>query len=934
MKKNTRTLRQALVALAAIAFIGFGFAACDNPTGSSNGGTVYRTVTFDTGGGTPVPAPQRVADGGHAARPGSDPRRGDDVFIGWYTEAAGGQPFHFEGTPVTGNITIHARWFAEGEDRFLVSFDTHGGSPVSAQIVDDGEFATEPYPEPTKAGHEFNGWYTEEQGGTAFNFETTAITASRTIHARWVQIHTVTFLTYGDAMFATQPVLHGGYAIEPYPAPTREGHNFTGWYTGATAGTAFNFETTPVTEDITLHARWATAITHTVTFLTYDGSVFATQPVPHGGYATAPDPAPTRYGHTFTGWYTGATTGTAINFENTVFTANITLHARWAPIIRTVTFLTYNDAVFATQPVPHGGNATAPEAAPTQAGHDFTGWYTEEQPGTAFNFETTPIIADITLYARWATAITRTVTFLTYDSSVFATQPVPHGVTAAEPYPAPTQAGYRFTRWYTGSNTPFVFTTPITEDITLHAGWIALRRVTFMDGDAVFIMQDVPHGGNAAAPYPAPTRANFALAGWFTDAALTQEFSFYVTVNDPVTLYAGWDRQWRYVAAGSTHTVAIAEDGTLWAWGNNHGGRLGDGTQDNRHAPVQVYGSHTDWVAVAAGRSHTVGIRQESPTRRTLWAWGGGWLGVDDDNTWASFIPVQVHGNHGDWVAVAAGRDHTVGIRQESPTRRTLWAWGSNQHGRLGIGEDQWERWESRIPVQVYGNHTDWAAVAAGEQHTVGIRQDGENRTLWAWGWNGDDVWVGGWLGDGTTTQSNIPVQVYGSHTDWAAVAAGFQHTVGIRRNGENRTLWAWGWNGDFGGDGRLGNLTWGMHLTPVQVQSSRGVMFTYTDWVAVAAGHSHTVGIRQDGENRTLWAWGNNGQEGRLGINVWGGVRWAPVQVHGNHTDWVAVAAGEWHTVGIRQDAAGNRSLWAWGADGITQFHRFTPVQVRALTR
>jgi len=338
MKKNTRTLRQALVALAAIAFIGFGFAACDNPTGSSNGGTVYRTVTFDTGGGTPVPAAQTVADGEHAARPDTELTRDDDIFIDWYTAAAGGQPFHFEGTPVTGNITIHARWFAEGEGRFLVTFNTHGGSPVSAQIVADGEFAQEPYPEPTRAGHEFSGWYTAAVGGNPFDFEGTGITESITIHARWVALHTVTFNAGGgEPVPREQTVRHGEFAEEPDLEPQRYSYDFTGWYTEEQSGTAFVFETTPVTEGMTLYARWA-AVYHTVTFDSGGGTSVPEQPVRHGGFATVPSPAPTKAGDYYlAGWYTEAVGGEAFNFTETPVIEPLTLHARWNPsLIATV----------------------------------------------------------------------------------------------------------------------------------------------------------------------------------------------------------------------------------------------------------------------------------------------------------------------------------------------------------------------------------------------------------------------------------------------------------------------------------------------------------------------------------------------------------------------------------------------------------------------
>jgi len=221
------------------------------------------------------------------------------------------------------------------------------------------------------------------------------------------------------------------------------------------------------------------------------------------------------------------------------------------------------------------------------------------------------------------------------------------------------------------------------------------------------------------------------------------------------------------MSAGINHTATIRADGTLWTWGANGSGRLGDGTTTDRGSPTRI-GADTNWAFVSAGGNHTVAIRTDG----TLWAWGGNWsgltgLGTTEGNT---LVPTQV-GTDTNWASVSAGVTHTVAVRTDG----TLWAWGTNEHGRLGDGTTTLRN----IPAQV-GTDTTWASVSAGTEHTVAVRTDG---TLWAWGSN----WEGA-LGDGTGIHRSTPVRI-GVATNWASVSAGFNHTVAVRTDG---TLWAY----------------------------------------------------------------------------------------------------------------------------------------------
>jgi len=356
-----------------------------------------------------------------------------------------------------------------------------------------------------------------------------------------------------------------------------------------------------------------------------------------------------------------------------------------------------------------------------------------------------------------------------------------------------------------------------------------------------------------------------------------------------VEVFPGWQPPVAkgMLSAGGSHTVEIREDGSLWAWGANEQGRLGDGTTTNRSSPVRI-GLDSDWAYVSAGQLHTMAIREDG----SLWAWGWNGQGRLGDGTGTQRTsPVRI-GNDYDWAYVAAGESHTMAIRKDG----SLWAWGNNANGQLGDGSTT----QRTSPVRI-GSDYDWAFVAAGTWHTMAIREDG---SLWAWG---DNQW--GQLGDGSTTNHSSPVRI-GSDYDWAYVSAGSSHTMAIREDG---SLWAWGANGS----GQLGDGTWTQRTSPVRIDLDY-------DWAYVSAGNNHTMAIREDG---SLWAWGNNGS-GQLGDGTTTN-RLSPVRI-GSDYDWAYVSAGN-HTMAIRE----NGSLWAWGANGSGQLgdgtgtQRTSPVRI-----
>ena len=333
-----------------------------------------------------------------------------------------------------------------------------------------------------------------------------------------------------------------------------------------------------------------------------------------------------------------------------------------------------------------------------------------------------------------------------------------------------------------------------------------------------------------------------------TGASISGGNSFNATAAGTATLTATIEQGFtdiKMVAAGSAHTVAIRDDGTLWAWGYNYYGQLGDGSTTQRNTPVQV-GTDNDWSQVAAGYGYTVAIKDDG----TLWAWGdneNGQLGNGTSGAlWFATTPVQEATMSDNWSFVSAGYDHTVAIKDDG----TLWSWGYNAQGALGNGDSGSGKYE-HTPVQEATMSDNWSYASGGSVHTVAIKTNGE---LWTWGYNSY-----GQIGNGDSGWDKFIDTPFRVGTDeWSYAAAGYSHTVAIRDDG---TLWAWGSN-DVGqlGDGTRGASA--LKTAPVQEVSGG------TDWSYVSAGYDHTVAIRDDG---TLWVWGSN-NFGQLGDGSSGG--------------------------------------------------------------
>jgi alpha-tubulin suppressor-like RCC1 family protein len=236
-----------------------------------------------------------------------------------------------------------------------------------------------------------------------------------------------------------------------------------------------------------------------------------------------------------------------------------------------------------------------------------------------------------------------------------------------------------------------------------------------------------------------------------------------VTAKSSPVLVAGGFSDWKSANAGDLHSLGLRANGTLYAWGNNGSGRLGDNTVANKSSPVVVVGGFTDWVSASASYVHSVGLRANG----TIWTWGANTSGVLGQNTAATASrssPVTIAGGFTNWIGASSSGGHSIALRADG----TAWSWGFNSSGRLG---DNTATTRSS-PVSVVGGFTDWTAVSGGGFFCIGLRANG---TLWAWGTGG------GMIGDGTIVSRSSPVSVVGGFTDWVSAGAGNGHVFGIR---------------------------------------------------------------------------------------------------------------------------------------------------------
>jgi len=370
--------------------------------------------------------------------------------------------------------------------------------------------------------------------------------------------------------------------------------------------------------------------------------------------------------------------------------------------------------------------------------------------------------------------------------------------------------------------------------------------------------------GSAPTPYPTPTPSASRAPALSSPAATQSPTSTPPSVGPTNTA----------IGAGPNSTCAVTSGGGVKCWGSNGSGQLGNGTLTDSTTPVDVSGLASGVTAIAVGGTHTCAIQSGG-----VKCWGSGGNGATTDSS----IPVKVPGLASGVTAIAAGDGHSCALTDGGAVK----CWGSNGSAELGNGTTI----DSSLPVAVSGLANGVTLIAAGGVHTCAITSGGGVK-CWGHGAYGQ-------LGNGTNTDSSVPVAVSGLASGVTAIAAGGYHTCAVTSGG--------------------GVKCWGATITigttagsvPVDVPGlASGV-------TVVAAGGDHGCALMVGGGVK---CWGAN-QYGQLG-NPLTTASIVPVDVPGLASGVAGVAAGGFHTCAIFRGGG----VKCWGSNGSGQLGNILP--------
>jgi alpha-tubulin suppressor-like RCC1 family protein len=231
-------------------------------------------------------------------------------------------------------------------------------------------------------------------------------------------------------------------------------------------------------------------------------------------------------------------------------------------------------------------------------------------------------------------------------------------------------------------------------------------------GDGTTVLRNTPTLINSSSWQEVSCKGSYSL-GLKTDGTLWSwgyngagQLGDGTGIENHTPTQVGTASNWLHIASGGNHSTAIKSDGTLWTWGSDEYGQLGDGgTNTAMLIPTQI-GIETNWQKVYASAYNTFAIRQDG----TLWGFGRNHVGQLGDGTVINKnAPVQI-GTAANWAALSVGTNFTVGLKTDG----TLWAWGDNFYGQLGDGTNIGKN----VPTQI-GSLTNWQTISCGFEHII-----------------------------------------------------------------------------------------------------------------------------------------------------------------------------------------------------------------------
>ncbi|WP_158542786.1 RCC1 domain-containing protein [Lujinxingia litoralis] len=349
--------------------------------------------------------------------------------------------------------------------------------------------------------------------------------------------------------------------------------------------------------------------------------------------------------------------------------------------------------------------------------------------------------------------------------------------------------------------------------------------------------------------------------------------------REEVRSYAMVDPVWTQLSVGGAHSCGILADQSLWCWGSNSAGQLGQGASGGSESQAQRVGGA--WEEVSAGREHTCGIQVDG----SLWCWGQQEYGrVGNGNAeYGSVAAPQRVGSATDWVEVSAGGQHSCGRRGTN-----LFCWGHNTGERLGVESNESE---VTTPLLV-GGGLSWEQVSAGGEHVCGISTQGK---AYCWG-RGDS----GRLGNGADEAIRTSPTEVDALSSWSflQISAGGEHTCAVVHTGSAGRAYCWG----AGSYGRLGT-----EVTDHDAhyhERSPALVDGGAEYSQVSAGVRHSCGVDAEGRGQ---CWGSNSDR-QLGDGRTGDAASPSAVNQGDGFAWIGT--GEMHSCALTQVG----EAWCWG--------------------
>jgi uncharacterized repeat protein (TIGR02543 family) len=463
-----------------------------------------------------------------------EPTREDGyTFTGWFDAENGAVKFSWPYT-LAGDLTMHAQWRDDTlppPPQYTISFDSHEGTAVSPVTGDEGKAVTEPA-EPERAGYRFLGWFPTANGGAKYDWPH-PLSADVTMHAQWIQQHTITFETYGGLPVPKAITGDTGTAVTKPADPKRTGYRFLGWFPTATGGAAYTWDHV-LSADVTMHAQWMRQ--YTITFEPHGGLPVPAAVTGDTGAKVKEPAEPKRTGYRFLGWFDGD--GAAYTWDHTL-TADVTMHAQWVRQY-TITFDSHGGSPVPAALTADTGTPVKEPAEPTRDGYRFLGWFPTASGGAAYTWDHT-LTADVVMHAQWIERYT--ISFDGHGGS-----PVPAALTADTgtliTKPDPKKAGYRLLGWFSEESKGTEYTVwphELTGNVAMHAQWVKQWTITFNSHEGTEVLPvTADEGAEVPEPVVKPTLKDYEFQGWFDQENGGTKHNWSQALTGDITVHAQW----------------------------------------------------------------------------------------------------------------------------------------------------------------------------------------------------------------------------------------------------------------------------------------------------------------------------------------------------------------------------------------------------------